>query len=79
MNKVKFPSIRAVAQALRNVSAFVDTECDVRLQVWDDSQWKLRYGDSSYDQDHRGFWVSSKMAYFWKRLRSTYSMMKLIA
>lgn len=29
---------------------------DVRLQVFDDGQWSIHSGDSSYDQDHRGHW-----------------------
>src|SRR5690606_813072 len=33
--------------------------CDVRLQVYEDGDWAIRFGDSSYDQDHRGFWGAS--------------------
>src|SRR4029078_13330896 len=34
-------------------------ECiDVRLQVQSDG-WTVHFGDSSYDQDHRGFWGAS--------------------
>lgn len=35
---------------------------DVRLQVHPDGTWTLNTGDSSYDQDHRGFWSSSSIA-----------------
>jgi len=33
-----------------------DAGVDVRLQVWPDGSWNLHTGDSSYDQDHRGYW-----------------------
>lgn len=29
---------------------------DVRLQIHERGGWSLRSGDSSYDQDHRGYW-----------------------
>ena len=35
--------------------------CDIRLQVYPDGQWALRSGDSSYDQDHNGFWGCSSI------------------
>jgi hypothetical protein len=53
---MKFPSIEAVAHALRHVNANVEGECDVRLQVWEDGEWAVRWGLSDYDTDHRGFW-----------------------
>ena len=56
---MRFPSIAAVAAALRNVNANVEDTCDVRLQVYPDGQWALRWGDSQYDQDHRGYWGGS--------------------
>jgi len=58
---MRFPSIAAIAAELRAVNANVEGECDVRLQVWPDGQWRVRYGDSSYDQDHRGYWGSSSI------------------
>lgn len=61
MAKLKFPSIADVARELRGINANVEGDCDVRLQVWDDGQWRVHYGDSSYDQDHRGFWGSSSV------------------
>ena len=33
-----------------------DYTVDVRLQMYDDGTWAVRSGDSSYDNDHRGFW-----------------------
>ena len=60
---MKFPSINDVADALRNVSMNVDCDedgCDVRLQVYNDGMWTVRWGDASFDQDHHGSWgVSS--------------------
>jgi len=63
---MRFPSIKAAAQQLRNVNRTVEVEatdrvaddegCDVRLQVYEDGSWAVRFGDSQYDQDHRGFW-----------------------
>ena len=36
--------------------------CDVRLQVYaGGGGWDLHSGDSSYDQDHRGYWGSSSV------------------
>ncbi len=35
-----------------------DGGLDVRLQVWPDGDWTTRFGNSSYDQDHRGYWGS---------------------
>ena len=58
---MKFPSILDVAKALRQINRNVEGECDVRIQVYDDSEWALRWGDSSYDQDHRGYWGASSV------------------
>jgi hypothetical protein len=33
--------------------------CDVRLQVYADGAWALRWGPSDYDLDHRGAWGAS--------------------
>ena len=56
--KQPWPSVAAVAEELRGVNANVEGECDVRLQVHDGEplSWRIRYGDASYDQDHRGSW-----------------------
>lgn len=37
---------------------------DVRLQVrtWRGNDWAIRTGDSSYDQDHRGFWGAGRLS-----------------
>lgn len=36
-----------------------DNTCiDVRLQVMSDGSWAVRWGDSQYDLDHRGYWGS---------------------
>lgn len=61
----KWPSIHDVAYALRGINANVECSeeegCDVRLQVWDDGEWAVRWGSSDYDQDHRGFWGASSV------------------
>ena len=58
---MRFPSIEAVAEALRDVNANVEGECDVRLQVYEDGQWAIRFGSPDYDSDHRGFWGASSI------------------
>lgn len=72
---MRFPSIKAVAAELRDANARVDRKdieqarklnpddsgLDVRLQVYPDGSWALRTGDSSYDQDHRGYWGSGTL------------------
>ena len=59
--KTKFPSIKQVAEGLRAINANVEGECDVRLQVYEDGEWQLRWGLSDYDQDHRGYWGASSI------------------
>jgi hypothetical protein len=39
-----------------------NNEMDVRLQVYPDGSWSLRYGPSDYDQDHRGYWGAGSIA-----------------
>lgn len=34
---------------------------DVRLQLYTDGHWAIRFGASDYDQDHRGFWGASSV------------------
>ena len=58
---MRFPSIAAVAARLRDISMNVEGECDVRLQVYPDGEWAVRWGDSQYDQDHRGYWGASSV------------------
>ena len=47
-----------VASALSHVVGMLDegADTDVRLQVYEDGQWIVRWGSSDYDQDHRGYW-----------------------
>lgn len=58
---MRFPSINNVAAGLRAINANVEGECDVRLQVYEDGEWAIRYGLSDYDLDHRGFWGASSI------------------
>lgn len=68
--RIRFPSVAAVARELIEAKAFYLTpakdrhpddpaDIDVRLQVQEDGGWDLHFGDSSYDQDHRGYWGAS--------------------
>ena len=34
---------------------------DVRLQGYPDGQWVVRWGDASFDLDHRGYWGASEL------------------
>lgn len=52
----RMPSIREVTSVLREVAGDIEEECEIRLQVYEDGQWTIRVGSSSYDQDHRGYW-----------------------
>lgn len=65
---MRFPSINEVAAELRAINKNTDPEpdgddggVDVRLQVYPDGQWAVRWGSSDYDQDHRGYWGSSSV------------------
>ena len=67
---MRFPKIDEVAAELRRINkndagepehGEEDASIDVRLQVYPDGQWAVRWGDSQYDQDHRGFWGSSSV------------------
>jgi hypothetical protein len=67
MKKPLFPSIKALAKVLvrakrDSLEPANDWTVDVRLQVHEEGGWALRTGDSSYDQDHRGYWGSSVLA-----------------
>jgi hypothetical protein len=58
---MRFPSISIVASELRQINAHVEGEADIRLQVYPSGEWSLRVGDSSYDQDHHGYWGASSL------------------
>jgi hypothetical protein len=58
---VRFPSLSDVARELRDVSANVEGECEVRLQVFEDGDWVVRWGDPSYDPSHHGFWGAASV------------------
>lgn len=59
-----FPSVNDVRNAVFDVSKELGRgqECDVRLQVYPDGQWAVRWGLSDYDQDHRGYWGAGSVA-----------------
>lgn len=59
MRSYKMPSKKEVQVALSAIKRDVrpDEEgLEVRLQVYENGDWAVRWGDSSYDQDHRGAW-----------------------
>lgn len=58
---MKFPPIKEVALELRQINANVEGPCDVRLQIYPDGQWAVRWGLPDYDQDHRGYWGASSV------------------
>ncbi len=63
---MRFPSINDVSAELRRINKALEPDdadegIDVRLQVYPDSQWAVRWGSSDYDQDHRGYWGSASV------------------
>lgn len=60
----KMPAISEVATVLKGLKRnYCESGewMDVRLQVYEDGDWAVRYGDSSYDLDHRGQWGCSSI------------------
>ena len=81
MSKIKLPSIVDVAYELRLINTNVDIgedpdeSCEVRLQVYENGNWVVHYGDPQYDTDHHGFWgASSVPGYFSGHTRRFNSM-----
>jgi hypothetical protein len=75
---MRFPAIKDVRKQLVaiNQTASVaredeDEGCDVRLQVYPDGQWAVRWGDSQYDLDHRGYWGASSVPGNRRRFNAT--------
>jgi hypothetical protein len=64
---MRFPTISDVAAELRRINKQDSADdgddggIDVRLQVHPDGNWKVNWGSSDYDQDHRGYWGSSSV------------------
>jgi hypothetical protein len=60
---VRAPSVDGVARALVAVKRQLPRgdDVDVRLQVYEDGQWAIRWGSSDYDLDHRGHWGASSL------------------
>jgi hypothetical protein len=67
---LRVPSVAEVAEELRVVRHqfeddpnFQDDEpLDVRLQVYEDGEWAVHFGDPQYDTDHRGYWGAGSIA-----------------
>ncbi|KKL18918.1 hypothetical protein LCGC14_2470740, partial [marine sediment metagenome] len=64
---MRFPKINDVASELRDINKGdlepedADEGIDVRLQVYSNGSWAVRWGSSDYDQDHSGFWGASSV------------------
>lgn len=63
---MKMPTIVEVAQALERCRNSYLPDCedgslDVRLQVYPDGDWAVRWGSADYDTDHRGYWGASSI------------------
>jgi hypothetical protein len=60
------PTVNEIVMDLKHLRSSLQKwgieETDVRLRVYK-GNWYLYSGDSSYDQDHRGFWGSSTLFY----------------
>jgi len=70
---MKFPKISEVASVIKyeNQSECQEEEgIDIRLQVCEGGSWLIHTGDSSYDQDHRGYWGASSIPGNNKRINS---------
>lgn len=71
-----WPTVDEILEVLSEIPGDIDPEAeageeedepayrDVRLQVYPGPHgaWYIREGDSSYDQDHRGFWGASSVS-----------------
>lgn len=76
---MRFPSIKTIRKELTFkywsmrcnqrrdfvVSGSDDATMDIRLNVHSDGSWIILSGDSSYDQNHQGYWGASCLS--WER------------
>jgi hypothetical protein len=60
---VKIPKQGHIQWELEQIKKFLIQEdleeTEVRLQVYENGNWKVRYGDPSFDVDHLGYWGCS--------------------
>lgn len=75
---MRFPSIASVRAELLAINESVDDECDVRLQVYPNGDWAVRFGSSDYDQDHHGFWGCSSVPGDRRRFNATDTAKELL-
>lgn len=56
--------VRVVTAGVKQVAEGLEpgNECDIRLQLYPDGDWAIRWGSSDYDQDHRGYWGASTVS-----------------
>lgn len=63
---IAFPTTSQLMTYLRKVRSYAIAEIgdlvEVRLQVFEDSNWTMHEGDSSYDLDHSGYWGAASVA-----------------
>lgn len=50
----------ALKETQKNLKRWGVSDTDVRLRIFNDD-WYFYTGDSSYDQDHRGYWGASSV------------------
>lgn len=68
MSRVKFPGVADLLpelEAVLNDAKRADPDLgdfDVRLQVYPNGRWCIRWGDPSYDLDHHGFWGAKMLS-----------------
>lgn len=59
---MRWPNVEEVAHELRALNRLaLEGELGVRLQVYPDGEWHVRYGDSGYDLDHHGYWGAATL------------------
>ena len=49
-------TLQAVQADMRRAGVRPGEATDIRLQVHENGQWQLHWGDPSFDLDHRGYW-----------------------
>lgn len=58
---MQWPNPSLVQKQLYILNKELDGPVDVRLQVYPDGQWIVRFGDPGYDDDHHGYWGAASL------------------
>lgn len=53
---MRWPPIRAVAAALREINSDEQDECEVRLQVLHSGYWTVHFGEHNLHPEPAGYW-----------------------